>query len=197
MSDASPVPPTSPPVGATAVPKKQRTPAEKVVVWGGIVLLLLLVAMQARARLGYTKTLQALQDRMEEDEGANANPLLVKDLPQYVFGWPSQKAEKRGTHLTTIELTWTGLPMTKPLGLIVACDPEEEKDSGGTVMGLETSGFVETEPPPQPAPTGAALVEEPSGGAAEPAPQEPQNSDRPAAETPDAAEPGAATPANP
>ena len=47
-------------------------------------------------------TLEALQDRMAEDEGANANPLLVKDLPQYVYGWPSQKEEKRGTQITVV-----------------------------------------------------------------------------------------------
>lgn len=179
MSQASSVPPASPPGGETAAPSKKRSSAEKLVVWGGIVLLLLLVALQARARLGYTKTLEALQDRMAEDEGVNANPLLVKDLPQYLYGWPAQREEKRGRHLTTIELTWTGLPMTKPLGLVVGYDPEE---AGGTVMALETSGFVPGEPPPQPAPTGAALVEEP--GTAEPAPTEPQGSDQPAAETP-------------
>jgi hypothetical protein len=178
MSQAPSVPPASPPGGETAAPAKKRSSAEKRVVWGGIALLLLLVALQARARLGYSKTLEALQDRMAEDEGANANPLLVKDLHNYVFGWPSQKEEQKGTHLKTIELTWTGLPMTQPLGLIVACDPKEEEKAGGTVMGLETSGFVQPETPPQPAPTGAAL------GEAEPAPTEAQSSDQPSAETP-------------
>jgi hypothetical protein len=144
-------------------------------VWVGIVLLLMLAAVQARARLGYTKTLEALQDRMAEDEGQNANPLLVKDLSNYVYGWPSQKEEKRGKHLTTIELTWNGLPMTTPLGLVVGYDPEE---AGGTVMALETSGFVQPEPPAQPAPTGAAL------GESEPAPAESEGSEQPAAEAP-------------
>ena len=104
--------------------------------------------------------------------------LLVKDLHNYLYGWPSQKEEKRGTHLTTIELTWNGLPMTKPLGLVIACDPKEEEASGGTVMGLETSGFIPPEPPPQPAPTGAAL------GESEPAPAESEGAEPPAAETP-------------
>jgi hypothetical protein len=195
MAQASPVPPKSQPGGQTAAPQKQRSPAEKVVVWGGILLLLVLVGVQARARLGYSKTLQALQDRMAEDEGANANPLFVKDLGNFVYGWPSQKDESKGKHLSTIELTWTGLPMTKPLGLVVGYDPEE---AGGTVMALETRGFVEGEQGVAPHPFTDEEVAEigpnlpPGAAGAEPAGDEPSPEPQSASEP--AAEPTAATP---
>jgi len=197
MAHASSVPPTSS-TGGETTPQKQRSSTEKVVVWVGILILLALVALQARARLGYSKTLEALQDRMAEDEGVNANPLMVKDLNDYVFGWPSRKEESKGKHLSTIEMTWAGLPLTKPLGLVVGYDPDE---SGGTVMALETSGFAQSDSQaedgvPPGASGGDPITDEPnpeSKSAAEPATASPET---PAAESPTTTEPTTEKPAD-
>ena len=139
----APVPPGSQPSSSPAAPaKKQRSPAEKVIVWGGIAVLLLVLAYQARARLGYNTTLKALEARLEQDEGVDAKPLLEGDLDSYIVGWPSRKVEEKNQHLKTVELTWPGL--TAPFVMTVMIDPSEE---GGSVMAVQTSGFVEPAPP--------------------------------------------------
>lgn len=142
MAQSSPVPSSSSRSSeskpAAAAAKKARSPVERIVVWGGIVVLLGLAAYQARARVGYTMTLSALQDRLEEDEGSDAKQLLLKDLDSYVVGWPSRTQEEPTTHKGTIELTWPGLSAS--YGIVVGYDPSEE---GKPVTGLETRGYQE------------------------------------------------------
>jgi len=143
MAQSSPGPAGSPrPRDVSAAPaKKPRSPAERIIVWGGILLLLGLAAYQARARFGYSMTLNALQDRLAQDEGKDAQPLLVKDLDQYVVGWPARRVEEHSKHLGGIELTWSGL--TAKYGMIVAYDPSEQKEEGGAITGLQTKGYTE------------------------------------------------------
>jgi hypothetical protein len=135
-------------------------------VWGGIVLLLVLVAFQARARFGYTMTLKALQERLGEDEGENAKPLLVADLDQYLVGWPSKTVDEKSKHVGVIDLKWPGL--TQSFGLTVSYDPSEPTESDGTVMSVESTGYVE--PPPE-AVEAPQAAQGPSGPAAPGAPR--------------------------
>ncbi|MBL8849363.1 MAG: hypothetical protein JNG89_06750 [Planctomycetaceae bacterium] len=142
MAPSSPTPgsqPASPPAGPA---KKPRSPAEKVIVWGGIAVMLLVLAYQARARVGYNTTLNALEARLAQDEGIDAKPLLEGDLDSYIVGWPSRKVEEKSQHLKTVELTWPGL--TAPFVMTVMIDPSEE---GGSVMAVQTAGYVEPPPP--------------------------------------------------
>lgn len=96
---ASPAPASKPP----------RSPVERMLVWGGIIVLLVLVGIQARARLGYTMTLNALQDRIAEDEGPNPRTFPAKDVDQYLVGWPKQTRQEAGKDSGTIQLSWRGL----------------------------------------------------------------------------------------
>jgi hypothetical protein len=125
-----------------------------VLVWGGIALLLVLVAVQARARLGYTMTLNALQDRIAEDEGPNPRPLLVSEVDTHLVGWPSRSESKEGEHRSSIRLSWRGL--TSSYEITLPFDPSETEPA---VMGLETKDappieeeFADTSTAP--APTG-------------------------------------------
>ena len=146
MAQSSVPPGSQPPQSSPgAPPKKQRSPAEMVIVWGGIIVLLAVVGYQARARLGYNMTLTALEDRLAQDEGVDAKPLLEGDLDNYIVGWPSRKTEEKNQHLKTVELTWPGL--TAPFVMTVMIDPSEQ---GGSVMAVQTSGYVEPPPPEVP-----------------------------------------------
>jgi hypothetical protein len=89
--------------------KKPRSPVERAAVWGLIVVLLALVAAQARAKVGWSYTSSALRERIKLDEGSDAKPLAVKDLDQFLFGWPSRKVQERTSREQTITLTWTGI----------------------------------------------------------------------------------------
>ncbi|MFO1095603.1 MAG: hypothetical protein U0992_20210 [Planctomycetaceae bacterium] len=182
MAQSSSGPPASqPPKNSNAAPAKPaRSPAERLIVWGGIIVLVGLVLFQARARVGYTTTLNALQERLAEDEGAEAKQLFIKDLDQYVVGWPSRKEEKKNEHKSTLALTWPGLSAS--YGIVVNYDPSEE---GQPVIGLETVGFDEEA---EDASRLAARNAEsgPAGGVPAPDAQQTQESaprDRPAEET--------------
>lgn len=195
MAQSSPAPSSSPPPSgskpAAAPAKKPRSPVERVVVWGGIAVLLVLAAYQARARVGYSMTLSALQDRLEEDEGSDAKQLLLKDLDSYIVGWPSRKQDESSAHKGQIELTWPGLSAS--YGIVVGYDPSEE---GKPITGMETRGFQEPPPEEQPAPrNGAAVpgVNLPAGGRGGP----PEGASAEAAAAPEADEPAAPAVAEP
>lgn len=156
MSSSSPDPVPSSPASASPAPKAKppRSPAERFVVWGGIILLLLLVGFQARARFGYTMTLNALQDRIAQDEGPNPQPLLVNEVDGLLVGWPKRTDEKPSEHRGLIHLSWRGL--TTSYGMTLPYDPSENQPA---IMGLETS-----DAPPEPEPEYAdAETATPSG----------------------------------
>ena len=110
--------------------------------WGGIIVLLVLVGIQARARFGYTMTLNALQDRIAQDEGPNPQPLLVNEVDGLLVGWPKRTDEKPSEHRGLIHLSWRGL--TTSYGMTLPYDPSENQPA---IMGLETS-----DAPPEPEP---------------------------------------------
>ena len=125
--------PSQPASNTPASAKRPRSPAERVLVWGGIVVLLVLVGVQARARFGYTMTLNALQDRIAEDEGPNPRPLLVSDVNSHLVGWPGQSRKEESQHRGTIQLSWRGLTTTYEITL--PFDPSEKEPA---IFGLET-----------------------------------------------------------
>jgi hypothetical protein len=137
-------PASSPPTAAPA-PKKPRSPLEKVVVRGGILLLLLLVAVQAHARFGYEMSLKKLQARIAEDEtNVDGKPLLVSELPQCIVGWPCRTVEK-DRHWERVTYSWRGLTQCFEIRM-----PYDSSDEHPAVMSLETNGApqpVEAPPP--------------------------------------------------
>ncbi len=79
----------APPQGSTnpagAIPtgpeKKPRSPVERTLVWGGIIALLAVTLLELRAQQGYARTLEALGNRVDEDDDdltlEQAKPLLA------------------------------------------------------------------------------------------------------------------------
>ena len=89
--------------------KPRRSPVERVIVWGGIAILLVLLAIQGRARLGYAWTLSRLQSRLALDDGPEARPLYAKDVDPLVMGWPLRTTEHVSERLDVVEYSWHGL----------------------------------------------------------------------------------------
>lgn len=74
---------SSNPAGAAPVApvKKPRSPIERTLVWGGIAALLAVTLLELRAQQGYARTLEALGNRLDEDDEdvtlEQAKPLLA------------------------------------------------------------------------------------------------------------------------
>lgn len=133
--------------------KKPRSPVERIIVWGAIIVLLGVVAVEARARKGYEWTLNALQKQLAKDEGADAEPLLVKDIDKYVVGWPRRTESEEGSY-HKITLTWGGL--FRSHGIDLTYDSRDNGE-GLAVLGLTTHGAEE--PPPPVIPEGGSETE--------------------------------------
>jgi hypothetical protein len=135
-SNAAQSEPASPGAG-----KKPRSPVERVIVWGGIIVLLLLVAVQAHARKGYEWTLEALQPLVDDDfEGAV--PLAIADVEQHVVGFPSQSENVVSPTRTERVYRWRGLRGS--YGITLAYNPAADTS---VVTSLVTDGAPEPEAP--------------------------------------------------
>ena len=109
--DSTPQADSSPPPSESASPgtgKKPRSPVERFIVWGGIVVLLLLVAVQAHARKGYELTLQALQPLVDDDYEGGV-PLPIADIDSHVVGFPSRSENELSATRTERVYRWRGL----------------------------------------------------------------------------------------
>lgn len=155
MSSSSPDPVPSPaPASPAPKAKPPRSSTERLIVWGGIVALLVLVGIQARARFGYTMTLNALQARIAEDEGLDPQPLLVSEVDRLLVGWPKKTEETASAHRSVIHLSWRGL--TTSYSMTLPYDPTETQPA---IMGLETS-----DAPAEPDPSFAEVGSTPATG---------------------------------
>lgn len=119
----------------SAQEKPKRNPAERLIVWGGIVILLLVVGNEARARFGYELTLSKLQSRIHQDEGDDPNPLTVDEANSLVVGFPS-KTDENG------KITYRFRGLIKEFGAIHLTHDGED-----LVLGLETDAPPEVEEP--------------------------------------------------
>lgn len=122
---SSPVPADSPPVA------KGRNPTERILVWGVIGLLLIVVAIEGSARIGYTLTLNRLSRVLGLDDQLEPQPLHIDDVPALVSGFPSRTVEG-GEFGSVVTYRWKGL--LKDYGGIHL----EYTDDEGLVLGLQT-----------------------------------------------------------
>lgn len=129
---------TDPPKPAAV--KKARSPVEKTIVWGGIVLLVGLVAVQAHARFGYEMSLKNLQSRVNSDDDRDGQPLYLNDVPSLLVGFPSKSLEE-DRHWQAVTYKWQGLG--KSYTIRMPYDTSEERPM---ILSLETSNAPE-EPP--------------------------------------------------
>lgn len=119
--------------------KKPRSPVERVIVWGGIIVLLLLVGVQAHARKGYELTLQALEPLVDDDyEGGQ--PLSIADVDSHVVGFPSQSENAVSATRTERVYRWRGLRGS--YGITLEYNPTADTP---IVMSMVTDGA----PPPE------------------------------------------------
>lgn len=72
-------------VPSSATPKR-RSALERGLVWGGIALLLALAAVEAHARLGYSRSLNAIEDLFEA--AREAQPVGWTDVAPSISGFP-------------------------------------------------------------------------------------------------------------
>jgi hypothetical protein len=143
----------------TTAPVKKRSPAERVLVWGGILILLLVVAIEFRAQRGYSQTLESFSNASDDGDVdlpmANAESFMVM-FPQrqqtavngiehtYAYTWMS--LFKSGQFQLNVVYTagddpsmlryWTGSgfdPMTPTV------DPDAHLRPGGSPEMLEIS----------------------------------------------------------
>ncbi len=188
--------------GGRSAKKKSRSPVERIVVWGGIVVLLGLVAVEGRARKGYEWTLSALETEIAKDEGSTAQPLYVKDIDKHVIGWPKRVETESGSY-KKITLTWDGILPPRTYGIDLTYDNRDMKDGEPpAVLNLATHGAPE---PPPPVRTEEATEFRPAGGMPPPGAGGPEGGPpggggpagrgRPEGEpAPEGASPGAAAP---
>ncbi|QDU38229.1 hypothetical protein Mal4_25540 [Maioricimonas rarisocia] len=107
---------SSSPAGETAgAEKKSRSPVERVIVYGMIIVLLVLVSIQAHARFGYTMTLNNLKPLIDDDR-PDGEPLPITEISDHVVGWPSRSEGEVSSTVKSIEYRWKGL-LGKSYGL--------------------------------------------------------------------------------
>ncbi|MBD3674277.1 MAG: hypothetical protein HUJ26_12200 [Planctomycetaceae bacterium] len=124
--------------------KKKRNPVEKMLVWGVIAVGLIVVAIEARAKLGYDMTLSGLTKRLEEIDAAEGDSLSMDmdGVKSYLkFGPKLHEVEEDGNLKKARWIEWYSLakPDAYRLKLIF--------DEDGTFLFVET-----TDPPEPPAP---------------------------------------------
>jgi hypothetical protein len=119
---------------------------ERVIVWGGIIVLLGLVAVEGRARKGYAWTLSALETEIAKDEGATGQPLYVKDIDKHLLGWPKRVETESGSY-KKITLTWDGILPPRTYGIDLTYDKRELSGEPPAVLSLATHGAPEPPPP--------------------------------------------------
>lgn len=125
---------------SAAPPSKPRHPVEFWLVRGGILLLVLLAAVQAHARFGYEMTLKKLQSRLaKEDE--TSEPLLVSEVDGLVWGFPSQ-TELTDRHWRRRTYSWRGLTQSYQISM-----PYDSSDQSPAIIELVTAGAPPPEPP--------------------------------------------------
>ena len=135
------VPEASATPSETSAEKKPRNPVEKMLVWGFIAVGLVVVAIEARAKLGYDMTLSGLSQKTKEiDESDDGTLALDEETVQaYLkFGPQLGEEEPAGNLRKARWIGWYSLakPDAYRLKLIF--------DEDGTFL------FVETTDPPEP-----------------------------------------------
>jgi|GEM_PF-1941289 hypothetical protein len=126
----------------TGKQKKPRSPVERVVVWGGISILLIIAGIQGMAAYGFTtskdKVVSAVKRADESSDELNLN-----DAEELMSGFWSKSPIQKKNHERFIVYSWTGVYQHYSVLLNLGAD-----DSNPIVMGYElnseTSNHAET-----------------------------------------------------
>lgn len=89
-------------------PKKTRSPVEKIIVWGGIGVLVLVVGYQAQARLGHSSSIGNLKAALEKVESGGDDLTLSKARKLLNGMWKESKGKTKGLYRQVV-FKWQGL----------------------------------------------------------------------------------------
>ncbi|MDB5345610.1 MAG: hypothetical protein JWP89_3987 [Schlesneria sp.] len=117
MSEVQPivdpiVPPT--PADPNLKPTPKRSPLERALVWGGILVLLVVVGSELLAQRGYNSTLAGLEETFDSGQ-----TLAETELPGHIRGFAIRNEEKKN-EVRTLTMTWPSLFRTYKLRLPIA-----------------------------------------------------------------------------
>ena len=143
MSDPTPVP-----VAQTPTPpfKKPRSPVERVIVWGGIAIMLGILAFEARQKYSYDPTVSQLRKLLSDE---TETYLKLSEVRPLIAGSPSESRtpyERKAYH--KIDLKWPSLFKDYRVQLIV-----ESEGDDPLVAGFSTPGGTDPEPAARPTPS--------------------------------------------
>lgn len=131
---------TSPESAPTVASPKKRNPVERVFVWGAILVLLALAAIEFVAQWGHGKTLAELEQIQEENQKSGGEkPLLRKDFGAVLAGFPRQRLDKDGA---IVHLSWASV--FKPYHVKVTFASAEPQ---GMMLDVMTPTADDNQPP--------------------------------------------------
>ncbi len=148
MSDVEPhVEPAVPltPVDPNLKPVAKRSPVERALVWGGILLLLMVVGSELQAQRGYNSTLAGLEETFD-----NGQTMAEAELSGHVHGFALRDEEKKND-VRTLTVTWPSLFRTYKLRLPIAtgdvlCVVETERGYKDQMNEVPTAPIVSPTP---------------------------------------------------
>ncbi len=139
-----------PPVSTSQTPtppgKKPRSPVERVIVWGGIAVLLGVLVFEARQKYSYDPTVSNLRKMLTED---TEKYMKLSEVRQIIVGSPLEEKtphDRKAYH--QINLKWPSLFKDYRVVLIV-----ESEGADPLVAGFSTPGGTDPEPAARPAPS--------------------------------------------
>jgi hypothetical protein len=142
---------TTSPAASNLDAKPARNPVERIVVWGLIAAGVVVIGVEARAKLAYNSTEEKLVKAMEVANEAGTSDFTIDKLPELLVGNPSRVEDESPTYHNVVHLKWNGL--LKQYGLHVQY---------GKSSRLIT-GYTTDNPPPE-APPVAATRSNPADG---------------------------------
>jgi hypothetical protein len=141
--------------------RKRRSPVERAIVWAVIIALVLVVAIEARARIGYSRSLSQFEETV-----LGKQPTLSELRESSIHLWPSESREQRAGR-NVIVLKWFSLLHDYRIGLVVPSLEEEDP----YVTRFETPGEESSVLNKDLGPAPPVAEEPPPGGAMASAPQ--------------------------
>ena len=136
MPDPTPVPASQTP---TPPSKKPRSPVERVIVWGGIAILLGILAFEARQKYSYDPTVSQLRKLLSDE---TEKYMKLSEVRPMIAGSPTEVRtphDRKAYH--KIDLKWPSLFKDYRVQLIV-----ESEGDDPLVAGFSTPGGTDPEP---------------------------------------------------
>lgn len=128
---------------------RKRNPLERIVVWGAIGILLLVVLVEARAQYGYSQSLEAIRSAMDDPEEAQVSLEDVRGMMAFA---PS---ERDGEHTSLVNkrvFSWPSIFKSGQFEITVDVSNDEESQvltfatAGAPEEKFEYNDFVDPNP---------------------------------------------------